>query len=57
MLLLVGDVTSYDNMIQAAIQFQRDLRRLDHLVYAVAIGSGKFGFPFWNLALPAIGRA
>jgi 2-hydroxycyclohexanecarboxyl-CoA dehydrogenase len=23
--------------------------RVDHLVFAVAIGSGKFGFPFWNL--------
>jgi 2-hydroxycyclohexanecarboxyl-CoA dehydrogenase len=45
----VGDVTSYDAMTQAAAQFQHELGRLDHLVYAVAIGSGKFGFPFWNL--------
>ena len=45
----VGDVTSYDSMKQAATQFQRDFQRLDHLVYAVAVGSGKFGFPFWNL--------
>ena len=47
---LVGNVTSFDNMTQAAAQFQRDLQRLDHLVYAVGIGSGKFGFPFWNLS-------
>ncbi len=45
----VGDVTKFDAMQQAAAQFQRDLGRLDHLVFAVAIGSGKFGFPFWNL--------
>jgi 2-hydroxycyclohexanecarboxyl-CoA dehydrogenase len=45
----VGNVTVYDQMTQAAAQFQRDLDRLDHLVYAVAIGSGKFGFPFWDL--------
>ncbi len=23
--------------------------RVDHVVYAVGVGSGKFGFPFWNL--------
>jgi 2-hydroxycyclohexanecarboxyl-CoA dehydrogenase len=45
----VGDVTNADNIKRAAEQFQRELGRLDHLVYAVAIGSGKFGFPFWNL--------
>src|SRR4051812_41379017 len=45
----VGDVTSFQRMQEAAAQFQRELGRLDHLVYAVAIGSGKFGFPFWNL--------
>ena len=45
----VGDVTRFDGMKQAAAQFQRDLGRIDHLVYAVGIGSGKFGFPFWNL--------
>ena len=45
----VGDVTSYDAMKQAAARFQRERGRIDHLVYAVGIGSGKFGFPFWNL--------
>lgn len=24
--------------------------RVDHVLYAAGIGSGKFGFPFWNLA-------
>lgn len=26
------------------------LGRVDHVVYAAAVGSGKFGFPFWSLA-------
>jgi NAD(P)-dependent dehydrogenase (short-subunit alcohol dehydrogenase family) len=45
----VGDVTNYDSVQKATARIQRELGRLDHLVYAVAIGSGKFGFPFWNL--------
>ncbi len=45
----VGDVKSFDAMKQHAAEFQRELGRIDHLVYAVGIGSGKFGFPFWNL--------
>ena len=45
----VGDVTRYDAIKQAATQFQRELGRLNHLIYAVGVGSGKFGFPFWNL--------
>jgi NAD(P)-dependent dehydrogenase (short-subunit alcohol dehydrogenase family) len=40
-----ADVTNLAAIKQAA----RDLGRVDHLVYAVGIGSGKFGFPFWNL--------
>jgi 2-hydroxycyclohexanecarboxyl-CoA dehydrogenase len=45
----VGDVTTYEAMKQTALRFQHELARLDHLVFAVGIGSGKFGFPFWNL--------
>ena len=41
-----GDVTSLES-VQA---FATDLGPVDHLVYAVGIGSGKFGFPFWNVA-------
>jgi 2-hydroxycyclohexanecarboxyl-CoA dehydrogenase len=40
-----GDVCNYASMQMAAIT----ARRPDHLVYAVGVGSGKFGFPFWNL--------
>jgi 2-hydroxycyclohexanecarboxyl-CoA dehydrogenase len=44
-----GDVTKYDLIKQAAASYQEEFGRLDHLVYAVGVGSGKFGFPFWNL--------
>ncbi|MCI0681027.1 MAG: SDR family oxidoreductase [Gemmataceae bacterium] len=33
----------------AARQIHDDCGRIDHLVFAAGIGSGKFGFPFWNL--------
>ncbi|WP_152050044.1 SDR family NAD(P)-dependent oxidoreductase [Tautonia marina] len=45
----VADVTDFDVMCQVADDAFRDLGRVDHLVYAAAIGSGKFGMPFWNL--------
>lgn len=41
----IADVTDFAAMQAAAAQFGH----VDHLVFAVAIGSGKFGFPFWNL--------
>lgn len=46
---LVADVTDYAAMQSAARQAAEGLGRVDHVVFAVAIGSGKFGFPFWNL--------
>lgn len=45
----IADVSDYAAMQTLAAQIARDLGRIDHLVFAVAIGSGKFGFPFWNL--------
>jgi len=45
----VADVSSYTAVQQAAKLFEAELGRIDHLVFAVGIGSGKFGFPFWNL--------
>ena len=36
-------------MRQTAERIGREHGRIDHVVFAVAIGSGKFGFPFWNL--------
>lgn len=38
------DVTDF-----AAVKLLAERVTPDHLVYAVAVGSGKFGFPFWNL--------
>src|SRR4051794_9138887 len=40
----VNDVTNFDAVKKSA----SSIDRVDHLVYAVGIGSGKFGFPFWN---------
>ncbi|RUL87621.1 SDR family NAD(P)-dependent oxidoreductase [Tautonia sociabilis] len=45
----VADVTDPELMRQVADDTLRDLGRVDHLVYAAAVGSGKFGMPFWNL--------
>ena len=41
----VGDVTSYDQVKMFAAAFET----VDHVVFSVGAGSGKFGFPFWNL--------
>lgn len=41
----VGDVTSLDEVKAFAATFER----IDHLVFSVGVGSGKFGFPFWNV--------
>jgi 2-hydroxycyclohexanecarboxyl-CoA dehydrogenase len=45
----VVDVTDYAAILEAANQVRRDYGRCDHVVFAAGIGSGKFGFPFWNL--------
>src|SRR5437016_3348483 len=43
------DVTDYSAVQRAAGEIHARLGRTDHIVFAVAIGSGKYGFPFWNL--------
>jgi len=40
-----GDATSFDQ-VQA---FANAIGDTDHVVFCVGVGSGKFGFPFWNL--------
>jgi 2-hydroxycyclohexanecarboxyl-CoA dehydrogenase len=40
-----GDVTSLPE-IEA---FAATLNRVDHVIYSVGMGSGKAGFPFWNI--------
>jgi NAD(P)-dependent dehydrogenase (short-subunit alcohol dehydrogenase family) len=46
---LVADVTDYEAVRRAAQEVQAALGRTDHLAFAAAAGSGKYGFPFWNL--------
>jgi 2-hydroxycyclohexanecarboxyl-CoA dehydrogenase len=46
---IVANVTSYKAMMTVAKQVRTFFGRLDHVVYAAGIGSGKYGFPFWNL--------
>lgn len=40
-----GDVTSYSRVQD----FAREIGEIDHVVFSVGAGSGKYGFPFWNL--------
>jgi 2-hydroxycyclohexanecarboxyl-CoA dehydrogenase len=44
--LVQGDVTRFEEMSALANQ----IGEVDHVVFSVGVGSGKFGFPFWNLA-------
>ena len=46
---IVADATDYDAMKQVAEAVTQSFGRVDHVVFAVGMGSGKFGFPFWNL--------
>jgi NAD(P)-dependent dehydrogenase (short-subunit alcohol dehydrogenase family) len=50
------DVTRLEEVQTAARKIETRLGRIDHIVFAVAIGSGKFGFPFWNLEPADWGR-
>lgn len=46
---LACDVTDGPAVQRAAARVIEEFGRCDHVVYAAAITSGKFGFPFWNL--------
>src|SRR5262245_48971623 len=46
---VVVDVTDFARVQRCADEVRGAMGRIDHVVFAVAIGSGKFGFPFWNL--------
>jgi len=46
---LVADVTDYPALQGAADQIETEVGPVAHVVFAVGIGSGKYGFPFWNL--------
>lgn len=43
--IVSGDVTDFD----AVRGFVAQVEVVDHVVYSVGVGSGRFGFPFWNL--------
>jgi NAD(P)-dependent dehydrogenase (short-subunit alcohol dehydrogenase family) len=46
---VVADITDFEAMRELAGDVWRKHGRCDHVVHAAAVGSGKFGFPFWNL--------
>jgi 2-hydroxycyclohexanecarboxyl-CoA dehydrogenase len=46
---ITADVTDLGAVTRAAAEVQAALGRTDHVVYAAAVGSGKYGFPFWNV--------
>lgn len=46
---IVADAADEAGLRESVSTILRELGRVDHVVYAAATGSGKFGFPFWNL--------
>jgi NAD(P)-dependent dehydrogenase (short-subunit alcohol dehydrogenase family) len=44
--LVEGDVTVFEQVRG----FAETISNPDHVVFCVGVGSGKFGFPFWNLS-------
>jgi NAD(P)-dependent dehydrogenase (short-subunit alcohol dehydrogenase family) len=46
---LVADVTDFGQMKGVADSVLKQAGRVDHVVFAAGVGSGKFGFPFWRL--------
>ena len=48
-LAVICDVTDYAAVQKAASRVVDEFGRCDHIVFAAGIGSGKYGFPFWNL--------
>jgi NAD(P)-dependent dehydrogenase (short-subunit alcohol dehydrogenase family) len=55
-LSLTADVTDFAAVKRAADEAHTALGRTDHVVFAAGVGSGKFGFPFWNLEPSDWGR-
>src|SRR5882724_9970785 len=44
---VVADVTDYAAVQATAKRVENALDRVQHVVFAVGMGSGNFGFPFW----------
>jgi NAD(P)-dependent dehydrogenase (short-subunit alcohol dehydrogenase family) len=45
----ITDVTDHAAVVGVAGEIRARFGAVDHVVYAVGIGSGKFGMPFWSL--------
>jgi 2-hydroxycyclohexanecarboxyl-CoA dehydrogenase len=46
---LIADVTDLTAVEQACREIEQQFGRCDHLVFAAAVGSGQYGFPFWEV--------
>jgi NAD(P)-dependent dehydrogenase (short-subunit alcohol dehydrogenase family) len=46
---VAADITNFEAVKRAAADVQSLLGCADHIVVAAAVGSGQYGFPFWNL--------
>ena len=44
-----ADVVDFEAIKEVAEDLAGTFGQIDHLVFSVGIGSGKFGFPFWNV--------
>ncbi|MBM4070243.1 MAG: SDR family oxidoreductase [Planctomycetes bacterium] len=55
-LSLCDNVANFAAMQRAASVCRERFGRIDHVVFAVGVGSGKYGFPFWNLEPADWGR-
>ncbi|MBT5926095.1 MAG: SDR family oxidoreductase [Verrucomicrobia bacterium] len=44
-----SDVTNYKAVVEGFESAFEKFGKIDHVVFTVGVGSGKFGFPFWNL--------
>ncbi len=47
---LAADVTNESQVTAATADLLTAWEHIDHVVYAVAVGSGSFGYPSWNVA-------
>lgn len=53
---LLTDVTDFSAVQQRADELATEAGRVDHVVCAAGVGSGHFGFPFWNVPIEAWDR-
>jgi NAD(P)-dependent dehydrogenase (short-subunit alcohol dehydrogenase family) len=53
---VAADVTDAARLSGVAVELRQEFGWVDHVVHAAAVGSGGFGFPFWNLDTAAWDR-